>query len=145
MNISAKQVIPDYGSFWKQRQYTKSRFAGNTLLLTSGVPFFRFFVWNLENGLKVAEKEAWIFFQASFPAISLIAVYLRGSIRYLSPAGLIWFISYMTIYNTPSFITFLPCQTHHEILYPRWIPEFWTQNSSFLRFPRLPEQAEWKD
>ena len=29
------------------------------------------------------------FFQASFSAISLIAVYLRGSIRYLSPAGLI--------------------------------------------------------
>ena len=35
------------------------------------------------------------FFQASFSAISLIAVYLRGSIRYLSPAGLIWFISYI--------------------------------------------------
>ena len=29
------------------------------------------------------------FFQASFSAISLIAVYLRGSIRHLSPAGLI--------------------------------------------------------
>ena len=30
-----------------------------------------------------------------FSAISLIAVYLLGSIRYLSPAGLIWFISYI--------------------------------------------------
>ena len=29
------------------------------------------------------------FFQASFSAISLTAVYLRGSIRYLSPADLI--------------------------------------------------------
>ena len=37
------------------------------------------------------------FFQASFSAISLIAVYLRGSIRYLSPAGLnvIYFIYYL--------------------------------------------------
>ena len=35
--------------------------------------------------------------QASFSAISLIAVYLRGSIRYLSPAGLnmIYFIYYL--------------------------------------------------
>ena len=31
----------------------------------------------------------------SFSVISLIAVYLRGSIRHLSPAGLIWYISYI--------------------------------------------------
>ena len=35
------------------------------------------------------------FFQASFSAISLIAVYLRGSIRHLSPAGQIRVISYI--------------------------------------------------
>ena len=52
------------------------------------------------------------FFQASFSAISFIAVYLRGSIRHLSRAGLIWFISYiicdkMSSYHMALFVVFV--------------------------------------
>ena len=42
------------------------------------------------------------FFQASFSAISLIAVYLRGSIRYLSPTGLIYDLFHILFVNVKS-------------------------------------------
>ena len=50
-----------------------------------------------EARVQAPSKPEFFFFQASFSAISLIAVYLRGSIRYLSPAGLnmIYFIYYL--------------------------------------------------
>ena len=44
-------------------------------------------IW--EARVQAPSKPEFFFFQASFSAISLIAVYLRGSIRHLSPAGLI--------------------------------------------------------